>query len=72
MAPIDDSTTIYDYLQRDSYDGYEYEDGKSPSSLSEMAFWYLIVFVFLLLTWLFIFFCLRILSLGNYCLLFYF
>lgn len=69
MAPIYETD---DHLQGDStsYEDYKFDEGKAPSTLTEMVFWYLMVFVVMLLTWLLIFFCLRILSLSNYHLLF--
>lgn len=72
MAPIYDTTTfMYNYVEEnpDEYDDNKSEDIK-PDSVSEMVFWYMVVFICMLLTWLLIYFCLRIMSLSKYYLLF--
>lgn len=71
MAPKYDSTTFVYYLREDSieYEDNESED-KAPDSAKEMMFWYLIVLVGMLISWLLVYFCLKMLSLSNYSILF--
>ncbi|XP_012552112.1 uncharacterized protein LOC101745983 isoform X2 [Bombyx mori] len=38
---------------------------ENPASLTSMAFWYMMVLIVMLLIWLFLFFCLRIISLRQ-------
>lgn len=71
MAPKYDTTTfIYDYYEEDSFEDNESEDIKAPESLTEMVFWYLMVLICMLLTWLLVYFCLKIMSLSKYFILF--
>lgn len=41
-----------------------YEDNDSPG-LSQVAFWYLVVLIVMLLTWLLLFSCLRVYAISN-------
>lgn len=43
----------------------EHDDEEKPQSLTEMAFWYMIILIVMLLLWLFMFFCLRIIALSK-------
>lgn len=58
------------------YPNYEFSDEEdwgerddfeeNPPKLTEMAFWYMIILIVMLLLWLFMFFCLRIIALSKY------
>lgn len=48
----------------------KYEDDGKPTDLTYMAFWYMMVLIILLISWLLIFFCLRLIAIRNIFLLF--
>lgn len=66
MAPVYDTTFVYEYFDEDSTEDNEFEHVKDPENLTEMVFWYLAVLICMLLTWLLIYFCLKILALSKY------
>ncbi|XP_022837472.1 uncharacterized protein LOC111364709 isoform X2 [Spodoptera litura] len=60
MAPYYPNLDMFDSAEDESQ-----KEANDPSSLSEMAFWYMIVLIGMLLIWIFMFFCLRIISLRQ-------
>lgn len=40
-------------------------EGNNPNDIGQMAFWYMMVLIILLLIWLIVFFCLRIIAYSN-------
>ncbi|XP_013186358.2 uncharacterized protein LOC106131730 isoform X1 [Amyelois transitella] len=49
----------------EDYGEYKQDDENSQVNLTHMAFWYMVVLIGMLLSWLVIFFCLRIITLGQ-------
>ncbi|RVE42882.1 hypothetical protein evm_012462 [Chilo suppressalis] len=65
----DETTTfpniIIDGGPETSTENTKYEDSNSSGDLTQVAFWYMLVLVGMLLSWLLIFFCLRIIALRQ-------
>ncbi|XP_072946563.1 uncharacterized protein [Epargyreus clarus] len=65
MAPMFGSPN-FDFLnERDSSDDLTVDSGPGEINATQMAFWYMIVLVSMLLLWLLMFFCLRLIALRQ-------
>lgn len=67
MAPYYPNVHFFETGESDQSEDYinDQKEANDPTSLSQMAFWYMIILIGMLLTWLFMFFCLRIITMRQ-------